>query len=78
MGAGKLIVAFGPYLAYGIGGKIKTEVSASSGGDSVTEKEEEDVKFGSGDEDHFKPFDMGANIAFGYQLSGGLFFQLNA
>lgn len=78
LGAGKLIVAFGPYLAYGIGGKIKTENSVSSGGDSVTEKEEEDVNFGSGDEDHFKPFDMGANIGFGYELSGGLSLKLNA
>lgn len=72
LGAGKLVVAFGPYLAYAIGGKYKYE---GNSGDVSLEK---DVKFGSGDNDHFKPFDMGANIGFGYELSGGLSVKLNA
>lgn len=66
LGTGNLIVAFGPYLAYGIGGKFKAD-----GGDK-------DINFGSGDDDDLKPFDMGANIGFGYELSGGLSFKLNA
>lgn len=70
LGAGKLIVAFGPYLAYGIGGKLKFK--GDGGGADL------DINFGSGDEDDFKPFDMGANIGFGYELSGGLSLKLNA
>ena len=70
LGDGKLIVAFGPYLAYGIGGKHK--VKGDGGGADL------DINFGSGDEDDFKPFDMGANIGFGYELSGGLSLKLNA
>ncbi len=74
LGAGKLIVAFGPYLAYGIGGKYKGEGSAFG----VDFSGDTDIEFGSGEGDDMKPFDMGANIGFGYQLNGGLFFQLNA
>lgn len=65
MGDGNLIVAFGPYLAYALGGKIKFD-----GGD------DEDVEFGS-KEGEWKRFDMGANLGFGYQLGGGLSFMLN-
>jgi opacity protein-like surface antigen len=66
LGDGNLIVNFGPYLGYGIGGKKKAEFG------------EEDINFGSGEDDDFKPFDMGANIGFGYQLGMGLSFKLNA
>jgi hypothetical protein len=70
LGTGNLIVNFGPYLGYGIGGKVKAEF-----GD---EDFEEDINFGSGEDDDLKPFDMGANIGFGYQLGMGLSFKLNA
>lgn len=70
LGTGNLIVNFGPYLGYGIGGKAKLEF-----GD---EDLEEDINFGSGEDDDLKPFDMGANIGFGYQLGMGLSFKLNA
>ena len=70
LGTGNLIVNFGPYLGYGIGGKVKAEF-----GD---EDFEEDINFGSGEDYDLKPFDMGANIGFGYQLGMGLSFKLNA
>lgn len=73
LGEGNLIVAFGPYLGYGIGGKMKLE--ASGGGESVSF--DEDLSFGSGDDDDFKALDMGANISFGYMFAGGLSVQLN-
>jgi hypothetical protein len=73
LGEGNLIVAFGPYLGYGIGGKYKAEISG--GGES--ESGEEDITFGSDDDDMFKAFDMGANISFGYMFAGGLSVQLN-
>ena len=65
LGTGNLIVNFGPYLGYGIGGKYKDDIA-------------DDIEFGSDDTDNYKPFDMGANIGFGYQLGMGLSFKLNA
>ena len=69
LGNGNLIVNFGPYLGYGIGGKIKSEVAGT--------EVNTDVKWGS-DKGEFKPFDMGANIGFGYMLGGGLSVKFNA
>ena len=66
LGSGNLIVNFGPYLGYGIGGKYKSDEA------------DEDIEFGSDAEDDFKPFDMGANIGFGYMLGGGLSVKFNA
>lgn len=66
LGSGKLIAGFGPYVAYGIGGKWKFD-----GGD-------EKISFGSGEDDHFKPLDMGANLLFGYEFASMLSVQMNA
>lgn len=65
LGTGKLIAGFGPYVAYGIGGKWKV-------GNSET-----DVNFGSGDNDDYKPLDMGANLLFGYELASKISIQMN-
>jgi hypothetical protein len=77
LGSGKLLVGFGPYVAYGIGGKLKLASGAQD--------EDVDVKFknnvNSSDPDdriYFKPFDAGANILFGYEFSNKLSAQLNA
>lgn len=77
LGNGYFMVGFGPYVAYGVGGKAKYE------GGSVTA--ESDIKFKnevvSGDPlttVYIKPFDAGGNIFFGYEIAGGLFAQLNA
>jgi len=73
LGAGKLLLGFGPYVAYGIGGKLKTE-----GADT-------DVKFKgtvkAGDDPntvYYKPFDAGANFLFGYEFANRFSAQLNA
>ena len=50
----KLFGALGPYLGYGISGTFKTE------GES-----DHDVKWGSGNDDDFKPFDAGAHFGAG-------------
>lgn len=65
LGAGKLIAGFGPYVAYGIGGKLKADA-----GDT-------DVNFGNNAEDYIKPLDMGANLLFGYELASKLSIQMN-
>ena len=54
LGSGFVMVGFGPYVAYGIGGKVATVYG------------------------ELKPFDAGGNIFAGYEMAGGLFFQLNA
>jgi hypothetical protein len=73
LGTGKLLVGFGPYFAYGIGGKLKTD------GNDTDVKFKNKVKAGD-DPDliYFKPFDAGANILFGYEFSNRFSAQLNA
>lgn len=77
LGNGFVLVGFGPYVGYGIGGKVSIE------GGSVTL--ENDVEFKSVVETddelltpYFKAFDAGANVFAGYEMAGGLFMQLNA
>lgn len=77
LGSGYFMLGFGPYVAYGVGGTATFE------GGPVTV--ESDIKFTKevkiGDPlttTYFKPFDAGGNIFFGYELSSGLFVQLNA
>jgi opacity protein-like surface antigen len=77
LGNGYVTLGFGPYIGYGIAGNSKIE----SGSVTI----ETDVEFTSvvetGDPlttSHFRPFDAGGNIFFGYEMVGGLFLQLNA
>ncbi len=76
LGRGFVMVGFGPYLGYGIKGKV---TSTRNGSDVVS-----DVKFKNTIETsdpsnipYLKSFDAGANIFAGYELENGLFFQLN-
>lgn len=76
LGNGFILVGFGPYVGYGIGGNVKIE------GGSVTV--ENDVEFKNTVETgdgllipYFKALDVGGNIFAGYEMSNGLFFQLN-
>ena len=81
IGNGHLILGFGPYVAYGIGGKFKIDGSFGS----LEYHDDWDVKFQKEvvvgdpiDQYYVKPFDAGANFLFGYELAGGLSAQLNA
>lgn len=68
LGTGHLLLGFGPYVAYGLGGKLES-------GDT-----EVDIKFGdeeSNDILYLKRMDYGANLFFGYELQNGLSIQLN-
>lgn len=68
LGDGNLIVAFGPYVGYGLGGKAKSDE-----GDT-------DIDMGSDEEGspyNYKAFDMGANLSFGYMFGAGLSLQFN-
>jgi hypothetical protein len=75
LGNGHLILGFGPYVAYGITGKVKYE-----GGDGSFESDIEFKNKTSIDGDAFviRPLDAGANILFGYEFASRLSFQLNA
>jgi hypothetical protein len=74
VGTGRLLLGVGPYVAFGVNGKIKT-----SGGD-------ESIKFKntltqaealSGDP-YLKRIDAGGNLLFGYEMANHLSIQLNA
>lgn len=65
LGTGRMVLGFGPYAGYAIGGKYKS-------GSADT-----DIEFGD-QPDELKRFDAGANLLAGYEFSNKLSFQLNA
>lgn len=74
LGSGRLILGFGPYAAFAIGGKYKPE-----SGDDVDiefEKKVTPVQYATGF--YAKRFDAGANLLFGYEWANKLSVQLNA
>lgn len=71
LGTGRLLMGFGPYVAYGIGGKVE---NAGIENDVKFEKEAGNAA----NTVYFKPLDAGANILFGYEFSNKLSAQLNA
>jgi hypothetical protein len=77
LGSGNLMIGFGPYIAYGIGGDVEYTVD----GNSTKEKIEFTDTYTNAnpfDAKYLKPLDYGGNILFGYQFAGGLSAQLNA
>ena len=77
LGNGRLLLGFGPYVAYGIGGKYKLEYGDQSSEIDIDFKSEVTAD----DPDnvfYLKPLDAGANLLAGYELNSGLSFQLNA
>jgi len=76
LGNGYVMVGFGPYIAYGIMGKVKYEGGTAS--------IEPDIEFKNVVEStdpltttYFKALDAGGNIFAGYEMAGGIFLQLN-
>ena len=74
-GPGKVFVGAGPYLSFGIGGKLKAESTAF--GQPVSDSK--DIKFGTNststsasDSKDLKSLDIGLNFLLGYQLTNGL------
>jgi hypothetical protein len=76
LGKDRLLLGVGPYIAFGVGGKVKRE----NGND-------EDIEFKkeltlndliNTEKDYLKRFDAGANLMAGYELSNRVFLQLNA
>lgn len=72
LGTGNMLLGFGPYVAFGINGKIKAPNGT-----------ETDLDFGSdynaaNPATYFKSFDAGGNLLAGYEFANRLSFQLNA
>jgi len=78
LGTGRLIAGFGPYVDFGVGGKIKY--------DGTNAPADKDIKFqktiSSSDNNnnyaYYRGFGAGANVLFGYEFANKLSFQLNA
>ena len=76
LGTGHLILGFGPYVAFGIGGKATYE----GGGSSLDEKIKFQKTVTSSDPNdvvYIRPMDAGANMLAGYEFSNRISFQLN-
>ena len=75
-GSGSFMVGFGPYVAYGISGKVKTSGDAPTVENKIKFKnviglnDPQDVPF-------YKAFDAGASAFVGYELTNGVFCQLD-
>lgn len=76
LGNGFIMVGFGPYVGYAIGGKSSITNGSTTIESSIVFKNSVE----SGDPyltAYIKKFDAGGNIFAGYETAGGLFFQLN-
>lgn len=77
LGDGYVMLGFGPYLGYAIGGKVTSEGGASSLESDIVFQNV--VEIDDSDTDYYmKALDVGGNILFGYELSSGIFAQVNA
>lgn len=76
LGTGHLLLGFGPYVAFGVGG----EATYDGGGSSLTEKVKFKKTVSSSDPNdvvYIRPMDAGANLLAGYEFSNRFSFQLN-
>jgi len=76
LGKGHLLLGFGPYVAFGVSGKVTYE----GGGSNINS----DIKFknkvmntDSDDFVYIRPMEAGANLLAGYECANRLSFQLN-
>ena len=75
LGKGHLLLGFGPYVAYGLGGKAKFKISNVSSTENIVFANNYSSIFSYGQ--YFKRLDYGGNLFFGYELSNGISVQLN-
>ena len=72
LGKGSMLLGFGPYVAFGIGGKV--EASNGTETDIVFNNEYDLTEMAP----QYRGMDAGANILAGYEFSNKFSFQLNA
>jgi len=75
LGAGKLLLGFGPYVAFAVGGKY---VDANDKDHTIKFKNEISASDYLSGTPYVKRMDFGGNLLAGYELSSKLSFQLNA
>lgn len=75
-GSGRFFVGAGPYIAYALGGNLKSEVNKtdSSGFRQVTVSKV-DMETGDRETDYIRPFDMGVGATLGYEFPAGLYLR---
>ena len=75
LGTGHLLLGFGPYVAYGLGGKAKFDSPLGSFSENIVfAKEFASVNpYGQ----YFKRMDFGSNLFFGYELANGISLKLD-
>ncbi len=66
---GNFFIGAGPSIAVAISGKYKYSDGVNSSN--------ENIKFGSGDDDMMKQVDLGANVITGFALNNGFMFSVN-
>lgn len=77
LGTSHLLLGFGPYIAFGVGGKATYDALGIKRNENVRFKN--DVKLTDPDEvTYFKSLDAGANLLAGYEFNNKVSFQLNA
>lgn len=70
LSGGKVLVGFGPYIAMGIGGKVKN-------GNTSDVKFKNDISVQEATQNsYYKPLDSGVKVYAGYELAGGLSFTI--
>lgn len=74
LGTGRLLLGFGPYAAFGIGGKYHRE----NGTDTDIQFENNVTVAQAATGNYFKSFDAGGNLLFGYETAKKISIQLNA
>jgi hypothetical protein len=77
LGGGYVMVGFGPYAGYAFKGNEKIEGGSVSVENEIIFKNTLDINDPITNT-YFRSIDAGANVFAGYELLGGLFFQLNA
>ncbi len=75
LGNGHFLLGFGPYIAYGLGGKAKYAIGNTSYEENIVFANEYDNGLHYGQ--YIKRLDYGGNLFFGYELSNGVSLQLN-
>ncbi|MFN4286208.1 MAG: outer membrane beta-barrel protein [Lacibacter sp.] len=74
LGSSRLLLGFGPYMAFGVGGSITPQNGSSTS--VVFQREINLVQFASGR--YYRPFDAGGNLLFGVETSSRIRLQFNA
>ncbi|GAB3009055.1 hypothetical protein GCM10027051_07250 [Niabella terrae] len=87
LGMGHLLLGAGPYVGYGLGGKVSSDNNIDWGNGEANSSDHAKLEFlndnndFSGDDDkvpYAKPFDYGANLLAGYEFANKFSVQLNA